>query len=406
MALDFERTDRLRPCSAVPAQAPLHRTSDAPQVKPPPMASNITRSPFLMRPSAMPAQSASGIEAAEVLPCLSTVMTTLAGSMPSLMRRAVDDALVGLVRHEPVEVARGIAGRLEGVLDHIGDHRHRVLEHLPAFHAQMADRLRRGRPAIDIELDLVAAVRTQMRGQDAAVGHGARLLLRLDHDGAGAVAEQHAGGAVGPVEDAREGLGADQQRALGHAAAQQSVDGGQPIDEARTDRLQVEGERRMVMPRPAWIETAVAGKVLSGVEVAQHDQVDILRRHAGIGQRRLRRLDAEIGGQFAVGRDVALANAGALHDPFVGGVDLLGEIGIGDDPLRQIAAGADESRNAVSRCRSGHRSAGAAISALHHDALLGHQRLSDLRHQFVTHHVVADVNGGGEAVRRRRRHGS
>jgi hypothetical protein len=45
-----------------------HRISVAPQVKPPPMASSITRSPRLMRRSATASLSASGIEAAEVLP--------------------------------------------------------------------------------------------------------------------------------------------------------------------------------------------------------------------------------------------------------------------------------------------------------------------------------------------------
>ena len=53
-----------------------------------------------------------------------------------------------------------------------------------------------------------------MDGEDAAVVARARLLLRIEHDGAGAVAEQHAGGAVGPVENARKRLGADHQRAL------------------------------------------------------------------------------------------------------------------------------------------------------------------------------------------------
>ena len=53
-----------------------------------------------------------------------------------------------------------------------------------------------------------------MRGENAAILARARLLLRFQHDGAGAVAEQHAGGAVVPVEDARERLRADHQRAL------------------------------------------------------------------------------------------------------------------------------------------------------------------------------------------------
>ena len=84
-----------------------------------------------------------------------------------------------------------------------------------------------------------------MRGQHAAVGRLARLLLRLQHDGAGAVAEQHAGAAVVPVENARECLGADHQRALEGAGAQQVVGGREREDEAGAHRLQI--ERRAMM---------------------------------------------------------------------------------------------------------------------------------------------------------------
>src|SRR5437763_2740284 len=59
------------------------RTSADAQVKPPPIASSMTRSPRLIRPSATAAVSASGIEAAEVLPCLATVVITLCGGMPN-----------------------------------------------------------------------------------------------------------------------------------------------------------------------------------------------------------------------------------------------------------------------------------------------------------------------------------
>src|SRR6266700_451244 len=61
-----------------------HRSSAAPQVKPPPMASKSTRSPRLMRRSATASASASGIEAADVLPWRSSVITTFSGAMPSL----------------------------------------------------------------------------------------------------------------------------------------------------------------------------------------------------------------------------------------------------------------------------------------------------------------------------------
>ena len=92
-----------------------------------------------MRRSATASASASGIEAADVLPCRSTVVTILAGRNAELMRRTVDDPLVGLMRNEPIDVGDGVARRLEGVLDHVGDHRHGMAKHLAAFHAQVAD---------------------------------------------------------------------------------------------------------------------------------------------------------------------------------------------------------------------------------------------------------------------------
>src|SRR5215475_2682262 len=60
------------------------RTKAAPQVKPPPMASSSRRSPRLMRRSASASASASGIDAADVLPWRSTVVTIFAGAIPSL----------------------------------------------------------------------------------------------------------------------------------------------------------------------------------------------------------------------------------------------------------------------------------------------------------------------------------
>ena len=68
------------------------------------------------------------------------------------------------MRHEPVDVVGGEAGRGEGVLDDVGDHADGVLEDLAAFHAQMADGAGRGRAAVDIELVAVAAVGAQMGG--------------------------------------------------------------------------------------------------------------------------------------------------------------------------------------------------------------------------------------------------
>ena len=96
------------------------------------------------------------------------------------------------------------------------------------------------------------------------------------------------------------------------------------------------------MPSPAWIATALAGKVLSGVEVADDDEIDRLRVKPGRASAARAAAIAEIGGRFAVGRDVALADAGALHDPFVGCVDHPRQFVVGEGALRQIAAAAED----------------------------------------------------------------
>jgi hypothetical protein len=55
-----------------------------------------------------------------------------------------------------------------------------------------------------------------------------------------------------------------------------------------------------------------------------------------------RGVERKIAGRLAVGGAAALADAGARGDPLVGGVDELFEIGVGDDLLRQVAAGAGD----------------------------------------------------------------
>ena len=53
-------------------------------------------------------------------------------------------------------------------------------------------------------------------------------------------------------------------------------------------------------------------------------------------QRRARSLDRQVRGELALGGDVALADAGALHDPLVRRIDSGRQFGIGQNPLRQI----------------------------------------------------------------------
>ena len=133
--------------------------------------------------------SASGTEAAEVLACWSTVTITLRRIEAELPRGGVEDALVGLVRHHPVDLVGAVAGRLEHLVEHVGEVDDRVAEHLLALHPQLADRAGGRDAAVDIEQVVVAAVGVEPGGEDAAI----LGVLGLQHDRAGAVAEQDAG---------------------------------------------------------------------------------------------------------------------------------------------------------------------------------------------------------------------
>ena len=106
------------------------------------------------------------------------------------------------------------------------------------------------------------------------------------------------------------------------------------------------------MPSAAWIATAVAGNVLSGVEVPTTIRSIDCASTLRVLERGARRLHAEVGGELAGGRDVALADAGALHDPLVRRVDRPGEVGVGDGALGQIAAAAEDDGT-----RDGHEAA-------------------------------------------------
>src|SRR3546814_213212 len=112
------------------------------------------------------------------------------------LRRAVENALVGLMRHEPVDIGGSEPGRRQRFLDGVGDIDDGMAKDLPALHTHMAGGLRRGRATIDIELLLEASIRMEMRRQNASVGIGPLALARLDDNGPRPVAEKDACGAV------------------------------------------------------------------------------------------------------------------------------------------------------------------------------------------------------------------
>jgi hypothetical protein len=170
------------------------------------------------------------------------------------------------------------------------------------------------------------------------------LIGRLEHDGARTVAEQHAGAAVVPVEDAREGLCADHQRTLVGAGANELVGDAEGVDEAAADRLQVEGRRAVGDAQLALQDRGGAGENVIRRRSGQHDQVDVVRLAAGRLERPLAGNQRQVAGCDIRRREMAGTDAGTFDDPLVRGVEPLGgdQRRVADRFSGQTAAGAGD----------------------------------------------------------------
>src|SRR4051812_22181504 len=80
------------------------------------------------------------------------------------------------------------------------------------------------------------AVGVELRGE-----YPTGALLGLEYHRARAVAEQHTGGAILPVEDAAEGFRTDHERVIGGAAADHAFRHRQSVEETGAHRLDIEG---------------------------------------------------------------------------------------------------------------------------------------------------------------------
>ena len=132
------------------------------------------------------------------------------------------------------------------------------------------------------------------------------------------------------------------RRALRLAAGDEVVGHRQRVDEARADRLHVEGDADRAA-QLALHDGRGGREGQVGRGGADDDQVDVGRRAPGGGQRL--RGGARRRGRRSVSpstASAALADAGALDDPGVAGVDDLGQVVVGDDARRQIVADAGD----------------------------------------------------------------
>ena len=178
-----------------------------------------------------------------------------------------------------------------------------------------------------------------------AAQHGVKggvIRPPLHHRGPGPVPEEDAGGPVGKVDDAAEGLHPHDEGVLPAGSGQQAFGGVQSVDEAGAGGVQVEAHRVL---RQAQIPLEDAGggggeKVLGQ---SGHDaHPDLLRSNAGALQSLFGGGQTEGGVAFHAGAVVAAGDTGAGDDPLVVGVHNLGHVVVGDGLTGQGGAGAQQ----------------------------------------------------------------
>mmetsp|Transcript_2615 Transcript_2615/g.4479 ORF Transcript_2615/g.4479 Transcript_2615/m.4479 type:complete len:375 (+) Transcript_2615:1421-2545(+) len=156
----------------------------------------------------------------------------------------------------------------------------------------------------------------QIRGQNAPVVGCACARLRLKHQRAGTVAEQHTGGPVCPVHDLAERFRPDHQHAPGLTRDNQRVGIGQRIDKACADRLHIKGKAA----RHAQFglhHRRGRGKCQVSCRRGKHDRVQIIGVNARIRQRGLGRSGCHGRGRIVLGGEVTPLDARARANPFV-----------------------------------------------------------------------------------------
>ena len=163
------------------------------------------------------------------------------------------------------------------------------------------------------------------------------FFARLDQNRARGIAEQHAGGAVGVIDDRRHLVGADHHDLAEFAGLDELRGDGERIDEAGARRLHVEAA-----------DVADADHVADQIGGRRKDQIrrrrranqklDVAGRGPGLAQQSAHCLGAHMrcAEPFAL-ENVPFADAGALDDPLVAGIDHLGQFGVGEKVGRQIA---------------------------------------------------------------------
>ena len=161
-----------------------------------------------------------------------------------------------------------------------------------------------------------------------------------------AVAEKHAGIAIGPIGDRAELLRADHEDGVvgvRHDELLRDLDREKESGAGRGD-IETGGFARADLRLH---ETGGRRENHIGGGGRDQDEIDLFRGNAGLLHRSQSGLGGHVAGLFVGRGDPAFLDPGAGRDPLVVGLDDLREVLVGEDFFRQITAGADDRDRAL-----------------------------------------------------------
>ena len=196
--------------------------------------------------------------------------------------------------------------------------------------------MRRRRSAIYVKHVMFTAVGVKPGGENPPIFGSTVTLRRLENDCPGAVPEQDACAAVGPIENSRKGLGADHKRRIRLAHTQEIVGHRHGIDKAATNRL----DRRMRTPGSCRVGLGRASPSRETFHRALRSPKTIMSSSPTATPASMSAsVDACMARSdvfLAIGCDVPPLDPRASRDPFVTGVDDLRHLVVGHHPGRKI----------------------------------------------------------------------
>src|SRR5271156_431630 len=254
---------------------------------------------------------------------------------------AANNVQIGLVRYDQGEIFACEAVAFEDFDGQLAHTAHGIFEDLRAFlmdevHAGVYGVLRggmQGAAAGHVEVAAAGTVHVVNEIEDAFGVRG----CGFDEYGAGTVAEEDAGGAVGVIEDGSHHVTADDQNFFVGSTGDELRADGEGVEKAGAGGGEIEAPG--IFRTDAILDEAGGGgEQHVGSDGGDDDEADFIGVDATGGENFAGCFGAEMGRGDAGVSVMPLANSGAGANPFVAGIHSFFEVEIGDHARRNVSS--------------------------------------------------------------------